>query len=161
MKSHSDTRRQLLRAGLAVPLLGSGVLQTAAAGADTNADTNTGLVLPERLLAEARNLYGYEAEQIALSSRVVLHVPEVAENQFLVPVRVGGEPGMVSSIAILVAKGDKPLAGFFTLYEGSDLPLRLWIRMPGSSALYMLARTAEGLVGAKAYVKVTSSGCGG
>ena len=156
MYSYSDKRRTLIKAGLTVPLLSHIALPAPAA----QTAEGSRLLLPPRLLAEARRLYGDEADNILVTDRLELHAPVIAENGAVVPVRVSGARELVSSLAVLIEQGPSPLGGFFTLYDGVDIPVRLRVRLPKTSDLYLLAQTSQGLLGTKANVKVTI-GCGG
>ena len=156
MDSESNKRRGFIKAGLAAPLFGVMPWTAPLANANQHGD----FLVPQDIYEELVKLYGNAANTIANTDRLKLAVPAIAENGAVVPVRVNGEKGHFSSLAIFVAKNPKPLATRFTLHEGTDLSIAVRLKMGKSSDIYVVANTDRGLVGTKGLVKVTI-GCGG
>lgn len=156
MNTHSDKRRKFVKAGLALPFVASTPWQVSGA----KAGQLESFPLPENIRAELFWLYGEQAMYIVSTDRIKLKVPAIAENGAVVPLSVGGESGLVSSLAIFVAQNPKPLASRCRLYEGTDLDVSLRIKMGKTSDIYLVAQTDQGLLGVKRLVKITI-GCGG
>ena len=156
MDSESNKRRGFIKAGLAVPLFGVMPWTASLANAHPHGD----FLVPQDIHEELIKLYGNGANTIANTDKLELAVPPIAENGAVVPVRVKGEKGHFSSLAIFVARNPKPLASRFTLHEGTDLGIAVRLKVGKTSDIYVVANTDKGLVGVKRLVKVTI-GCGG
>ena len=165
MSSPSKIRRRFIKAGLAVPLIGSlpllvpGKESTALAGESSVIAGNTFLV-PENIYQDLFMIYGGDANYIQTTDRMTIQAPDIAENGAVVGVNVKGEKGLVSSLAIFVDQNPKPLVSQFKLHEGADLAVGLRLKIGKTSGVYVIAETKNGLVGARNTVKVTI-GCGG
>ena len=156
MKQQINNRRRFIKTSLAIPLLTNFKFNSAYAS-----KTPGGLFLiPGAIYDEVVALYGNDANYIASTDRLDLKVPPIAENGAVVSVSISGDERLVSSVAIFVEKNQKPLAASYILHEGSNLPLAIRVKLSRTSDIYMIARTANGLVGVKKEVKITI-GCGG
>jgi len=154
MKHHSDKRRRLITASLAIPLLGN-------IPAIPVAQASQGrFFVPEEIQNDLYGIYGNEAKTIFSTDKLFLKAPDIAENGAVVPMSVTGKKGLVSSMAIFVEKNPKSLTSTCTFHETTDLSFSIRIKLSKTSDIYVIAKTQDGLLGIKKKVKVTI-GCGG
>lgn len=156
MKQQINKRRRFIKTSLAIPLF------THLNNNSVRAHEVSGssFLVPGVIYDELVALYGNDANFIGSTNRLFLKVPPIAENGAVVSVNVSGDESLVSSVTIFVERNKIPLAAHYTLHEGSGLPVALRVKVSRTSDVYMIARTANGLVGIKEQVKVTI-GCGG
>jgi len=155
MTSFSHTRRQIIKASLAVPLLATLPLAQAS-------EVNS-FQIPRNMHQDIDRLFGVSADSVIRASKnqIKIKMPDIAENRDVVPMSVIGEKGLVSTFAVFAEQNMNPLVGVFKLTEGSDLAMRLRARINKSSEVYVIAQTNQGIViGTQKLVKVTI-GCGG
>lgn len=155
MNPQSNDRRRFIKTGLAVPLLAHMPFNITM----THAASGRKFPVPAAIHNELVRLYGDHANHIAATERITLSAPELAESNVQIPIKVTGEKGWVTSLALLVEKNPKPLATRCTLLAGVDLEVSFRIRMASSSDIFLVAETRNGLVGVRKHVKYTI-GCG-
>jgi len=145
-------RRNLLKMGLALPVIGSLRWKSASASPD-------GLLLPDEYLNQAESIYGKRAYATTYSQEIDIKVAEIAENSAQVPISISA-PGMsFFSILIFVERNPVALSASCFLYAGGDAPVSLRLKVVGSSDIFVVADTSQGLLFNKCAVKVTI-GCG-
>ena len=103
-------------------------------------------------------LYGRPLE---LSDKVVLDVPEIAENGAVVPVSVSSTLPNITGISILVPENPFALAAAYKLGEGSMPSIGCRLKMAKTSKVVAVVESGGKLYAASKDVKVTLGGCGG
>jgi len=156
MNPESNNRRRFIKASLTVPLLSNYPFNYSFA----NTLSNENFFVPENIYHELFAIYGGDANAIASTDRIKVKTPAIAENGAVVPVRVIGEKGLVSSLAIFITKSPKTLVTRCNFHDGVDLAIGTRIKIRQTDDVYVIAQTKQGLVGVKQTVKVTI-GCGG
>jgi sulfur-oxidizing protein SoxY len=95
------------------------------------------------------------------SDKIMLKVPEIAENGAVVPVTVATTLEDVESISIIVENNPRPLAASFELLPGALPEISSRIKMGETSDVVVLVSTPSGIFSTSKNVKVTIGGCGG
>ncbi len=95
------------------------------------------------------------------SDRVVLKIPEIAENGAVVPVTISTDLENVESISVVVAKNPTPLAASFALGPRSVANVSVRIKMGESSQVLAVVKAGGKHYSTSKDVKVTIGGCGG
>lgn len=155
MKTKFNNRRRFLKTGLALSLLGH-LPQRPAFSHYAHND----LVLPQQLQGIVDDLYGPDCSHIKLTERFKIHLPDIAENNAVVSMRVEGPKNEVSSFALLAAVNPEPLLCHCLLSEHTDVSVAVRGKVLRSTDIYLVAQTRSGLIGAKRHVKY-AIGCGG
>lgn len=157
MRQPSEQRRRLLQAGLAAPLI-STLPVIAHAAVRPNAHV---LPIPATIQQAAAQYFGEPLTAVMTSSSIALKVPSIAENGAVVPVTVMGDSGIVTELAVFVEKNRQPLAGICRLHNRTDLNVGFRLKLSRTSDVYVIAKTADGLIGERQAVKVTIGCMGG
>jgi len=108
--------------------------------------------------AALTDLFG---ESPVASDRIVLKIPDIAENGAVVPVTVSTDLENVESISVLVDKNPTPLAASFDLSSRSLPSVSVRIKMGQTSPVHAVVRADGVLYSTTKNVKVTIGGCGG
>jgi sulfur-oxidizing protein SoxY len=93
------------------------------------------------------------------SAKIVLDLPQLAENGALVPITVTSTLPGSREILILVDGNPSPLAVRFTIPEGTEPFVATRIRMAQSGTVYAAVRSDEGLYATARAVEVIVGGC--
>ncbi|NYZ15478.1 thiosulfate oxidation carrier protein SoxY [Azospirillum sp. RWY-5-1] len=158
MNQHQTQRRQVLRAGGGLAVLGA----LAAAG----------IVLPRQALAEwnkqafdAKTLddamKAMGAEAPANSGDVQIVASDIAENGAVVPVQAVSKLPKTEKIAILVEKNPSMLAASFDLGPETLPEVTARIKMGQTSNVIVVVKADGKFYMASKEIKVTLGGCGG
>jgi len=149
------------------------VLRSAGATGALVAALAAGLLKPERALAAnwdksafrqktaADALKSIGAQDAEKSSKVMLDVPEIAENGAVVPVEITSHVPGTTSIAVVIDKNPFPLTSRFSFKEGALPYVKLNVKMGQSSNIRAIAEANGKHYVAIKGVKVTIGGCGG
>jgi sulfur-oxidizing protein SoxY len=100
-------------------------------------------------------------KSVTQSDKVMLKVPDIAENGAVVPVTVKTKITGVKSISLIVVENPNPLSASFKLMPGVDAEISTRIKMGQSSDVIAAVETDSGVYTTKKNVKVTIGGCGG
>ena len=103
-------------------------------------------------------LYGKPYET---SDKVMLDVPEIAENGAVVPVSVSSTLEGVTGISILVPGNPSTLAAAYVLPAGTMPSIGCRLKMAKTSDVIAVVEAGGKLYAASKEVKVTLGGCGG
>ena len=147
-------------AGLAV---GAGILPTALLAEDPKAAepaaATEAAAAPEKAKSSFDTAIITSAE---VSDKIKLKVPDVAENGAVVPITVDatGLEG-ATSIQVIAMNNPEPLAGAFTLAEGTLAFASTRIKMGKTGSVVALVTVGDKTFKAEKSVKVTIGGCGG
>jgi len=98
---------------------------------------------------------------VTQSDKVMLKVPDIAENGAVVPVTVKTKITGVKRISLIVVENPNPLSASFKLMPGAEADISTRIKMGQSSDVIAVVETDSGVYTAKKKVKVTIGGCGG
>lgn len=173
----NELRRYLLRAaggGVVVALSGGaglsgiGPAQAAEAASAAGISAQPGMPLPDEAVADTlERLFGARPLEDA-GERIRFDAPLIAENGFVVPVRIETSLPMtaddyVRSIYIISDRNRRPLNAQFAFTPASgSASVGTNIRLASSSDVRVIAETSTGrLYQARREVKVTVGGCGG
>lgn len=149
------------------------VLRGASATGAFVAALAAGLLKPERVLAAswdksafrqksaADALRSIGAQDAEKSGKVMLDVPEIAENGAVVPVEITSHVPGTTSIAVVIDKNPFPLTSRFSFKEGALPYVKLNVKMGQSSEIRAIAEANGKHYVAMKGVKVTIGGCGG
>jgi sulfur-oxidizing protein SoxY len=119
---------------------------------------------PDKAFAatEAQNviaeLFG---ESPVASDRVIMKIPDIAENGAVVPVTISTDLEDVESISVVVVNNPTPLAASFELSPRSVPKISVRIKMGQTSAVQGVVKAGGKLYSVEKEVKVTIGGCGG
>jgi sulfur-oxidizing protein SoxY len=103
-------------------------------------------------------LYG---KDLAMSDKISLETPEIAENGAVVPVSISTKLPNVTSISILVPENPYALAASYTL-PGDTMPqVSCRLKMAKTTKVIAVVESDGKLFAAANDVKVTLGGCGG
>ena len=108
--------------------------------------------------AALKLLYG---KQMEISDKVILDVPEIAENGAVVPVSVSTTLPNVTGITILVPENPSALAASYKLADGAMPSVGCRLKMAKTSNVVAVVESDGKLYTASKEVKVTLGGCGG
>lgn len=103
-------------------------------------------------------LYG---KPVQVSDKVMLDVPEIAENGAVVPVSVSTTLPNVTGITILVPENPSALAASYKLADGAMPSVGCRLKMAKTSNVVAVVESDGKLYSASKEVKVTLGGCGG
>lgn len=106
-------------------------------------------------------LKGIGAGASADSPKLVLKVPEIAENGAVVPVDVSSDIPNTTSIAIIIEKNPTPLSAQFDFSNGALPEVSARVKMGQTSLVKAVAKADGKFYTAQKEVKVTVGGCGG
>jgi len=95
------------------------------------------------------------------SDRVIMKIPDIAENGAVVPVTVSTDLEKVESISVVVDNNPTPLAALFELGPRSQAKISVRIKMAESSPVRAIVKADGNLYSTEKEVKVTIGGCGG
>jgi sulfur-oxidizing protein SoxY len=149
------------------------ILRSAGATGALVAALAAGLLKPERALAvnwdksafrqktAADALRSIGAQDAEKSGKVMLDVPEIAENGAVVPVEITSHVPGTTSIAVVIDKNPFPLTSRFSFEEGALPYVKLNVKMGQSSDIRAIAEANGKHYVAMKGVKVTIGGCGG
>ncbi len=98
---------------------------------------------------------------ITESDKVMLKIPDIAENGAVVPVTVSTELANVESISVVVLNNPTPLAAMFEMSPQSVPDISVRIKMGESSVVQAIVKADGKLYSRSKEVKVTIGGCGG
>lgn len=154
METNNNERRKFIKSTLA----GSLLINCAWARADAAQDD--GLIVPDKTQDELNKLYGHWAYTVYTTDKLVLKVPDIAENGAVVPVYIMAEKGLFSSIALFVEENPNPLAAMCRLHPAAEPTLGLHVKVRKTSNIILVAQADSVLFGVKKLIKVTV-GCGG
>jgi sulfur-oxidizing protein SoxY len=98
---------------------------------------------------------------ITESDKVMLKIPDIAENGAVVPVTVSTELANVESISVVVLNNPTPLAAMFEMSPTSVPDISVRIKMGESSLVQVIVKADGKLYSRSKEVKVTIGGCGG
>ena len=104
---------------------------------------------------------GVGAQDAEKSSKVMLDVPEIAENGAVVPVEITSHVPGTTSIAVVIDKNPFPLTSRFDFKDGALPYVKLNVKMGQSSNIRAIAEANGKHYVAMKGVKVTIGGCGG
>ena len=105
-----------------------------------------------------KQLYGKPLE---VSDKVILEVPEIAENGAVVPVSVSTTLDAVTSISILVPENPFTLAASYKMSDATMPAIGCRLKMAKTSNVIALVEAGGKIYAASKEVKVTLGGCGG
>lgn len=105
-----------------------------------------------------RALYGKPLET---SDKVMLEVPEIAENGAVVPVSVSTTLPNVTSISILVEENPFTVAASYKLTDVSLPSIGCRLKMAKTTGVIAVVEAGDKLYSTSKQVKVTLGGCGG
>ena len=105
-----------------------------------------------------RSIGAQDAEK---SGKVMLDVPEIAENGAVVPVEITSHVPGTTSIAVVIDKNPFPLTSRFSFEDGALPYVKLNVKMGQSSNIRAIAEANGKHYVAMKGVKVTIGGCGG
>lgn len=149
------------------------VLRGAGATGALVAALAAGLLKPERALAAnwdksafrqknaADALRSIGAQGAEKSAKVMLDVPEIAENGAVVPVEITSHVPGTTAIAVVIDKNPFPLTSRFSFENGALPYVKLNVKMGQSSDIRAIAEANGKHYVAMKGVKVTIGGCGG
>jgi sulfur-oxidizing protein SoxY len=148
-------RRKFLKIAFAISTAGLSILQSilvhagwfAADFAPTTFDAAMKQLLKDKKVVE--------------TDKIVLTIPEIAENGALVPVTVTSTLEEINSFALLAELNPVPLAIQVQLTPDIEPFLSARLKLAETSYVYALAETEKGWFSARKKVKVTIGGCGG
>jgi sulfur-oxidizing protein SoxY len=95
------------------------------------------------------------------SDKVMLKIPDIAENGAVVPVSVSTDLANVESISVVVLNNPTPLAAVFEMSPQSVPDISVRIKMGESSLVQVIVKADGKLYSRSKEVKVTIGGCGG
>ncbi len=95
------------------------------------------------------------------SDKIMLKVPEIAENGAVVPVTIKTSLENVESISIVVEHNPMPMVATFEILPGTLTDISCRIKMAKTSDVTAVVKTSNGLYSTAKQVKVTIGGCGG
>ena len=98
---------------------------------------------------------------ITESDKVMLKIPDIAENGAVVPVSVSTDLANVESISVVVLNNPTPLAAVFEMSPQSVPDISVRIKMGESSLVQVIVKADGKLYSRSKEVKVTIGGCGG
>ena len=104
------------------------------------------------------DLFGQAATD---SDKVMMKIPDIAENGAVVPVTIKTDLADVESISIVVVNNPTPLAASFVMSPKSLPSVSVRIKMGESSEVRALVMAGGTLYSTTKEVKVTIGGCGG
>jgi sulfur-oxidizing protein SoxY len=149
------------------------ILRSAGATGALAAALAAGLLRPERALAANWDKSAFRqktaedalksigAQDAEKSSKVILDVPEIAENGAVVPVEITSHIPGTTSIAVVIDKNPFPLTSRFDFKDGALPYVKLNVKMGQSSNIRAIAEANGKHYVAMKGVKVTIGGCGG
>ncbi len=104
----------------------------------------------------------YGTTDVMKDDKVVLKLPDIAENGAAVPVTVSTTLSNAKTMTIIIDKNPRPLAVSWELTEGTIPKFSTRIKMRKTSNVRLIVEDANGkLHEAVKEVKVTVGGCGG
>ena len=103
----------------------------------------------------------FGGKSVTQSDKVMLKVPDIAENGAVVPVTVKTKMTGVKSISLIVVENPNPLSASFNMMPGVEAEISTRIKMGQSSDVIAAVETDNGVYTTKKNVKVTIGGCGG
>ena len=95
------------------------------------------------------------------SDKVMMKIPDIAENGAVVPVTIKTDLENVESISIVVVNNPTPLAASFIMSPRSVPTISVRIKMGESSQVVALVKAGGAVYSTTKEVKVTIGGCGG
>jgi sulfur-oxidizing protein SoxY len=148
-------RRKFLKITLASITAGLSILETALAHAGWSAAD----FAPTTFDAAMKQLL--KGKKAVETDKIVLTIPEIAENGALVPVTVTSTLEGINSFALLAELNPVPLAIQLHLTPDIEPFLSARLKLAETSYVYALAETDKGWFSVRKKVKVTIGGCGG
>ena len=105
--------------------------------------------------------HSFETKAIALSDKINLKIPTIAENGAVVPLTVTSSLDNVEQIYIFVEKNPVPLVAIFNLSPELDAFVSARVKMAKTSQVTIIVKAESRLYKTQKLVKVTIGGCGG
>lgn len=122
-------------------------------------------VWPERAFAAKEKSAAlaeiFGSDVTTATDKIILKVPEIAENGAVVPVSIKTTLQNVESVSIVVEKNPRPLAATFEIPQGTLADISCRLKMAETSDVMAVIKTSDGIYSAAKQVKVTIGGCGG
>jgi sulfur-oxidizing protein SoxY len=146
------TRRYLLQAGAAWAALAALPRQLLAARADSAFAAGSAQDVLQAL---------YGTQRLQPTTRVVLDLPDSAENGAVVPVTVRTDLEGVQSITLIVRKNPSPLAVSFEVGADTDAEISTRIKLTDSSSVLAVVKTRDQVYGIEKSVAVKLGACVG
>jgi sulfur-oxidizing protein SoxY len=141
---------------------------TVVAGA-TGVAVSAGILSPNiasaASLAEAKTvdeiLKALGATDAAVSDKIKIKAPEIAENGAVVPVGITSEIAGTTEITSITAANPTPFAAKYTFGEGAEPAIKSRFKMGKTTDVIVVVKAGDKFYTAKSNVKVTKGGCGG
>ena len=146
-------RRQLVKALLATPLLGS-LFRSAAVMANWNIEAFRKTTEKEALESF------FPGREILESDAISIDAHELVENGAVVPVKIKSDLPEVSGISILVALNPNPLIAHFELSPVCRAFVATRIKIGAPSDIIAVVESAGKLYSKRKFVEVVEGGCG-
>jgi len=103
----------------------------------------------------------FKTNDIALSDKINLKIPTIAENGAVVPLTVTSSLENVEQVSIFVEKNPIPLVALFNLSPNVDTFVSARVKMAKTSNVIVIIKAQSRLYRTQKKVKVTIGGCGG
>ncbi len=160
-----SARRMILKGAVAGSLAGlgftGGSLLPTTAYADADAKIWPQNAFKQKGEAETlKELYG-KPSATAVSDKINLDAPEIAENGAVVPIAITSTLPKVTGIAILVLENPNVLAAAYKIPDGTEAAVSSRLKMAKTSKVVAIVELDGKLYSATKEVKVTVGGCGG
>ncbi len=157
-----DPQRRLILQGFGLAGVAGTALLTGAMQAAYAADAATWPAKAFAQKSEADALKAFYGEDVTMSDKVSLNVPEIAANGAVVPVSVDGSAlPNVTSIAVLIPKNPFTLTAAYEIPAGTIPSVSCRVKMAKTANVIAVVKSGGKLYGASKQVKVTLGGCGG
>jgi len=103
----------------------------------------------------------FNSKAIIESDRIILKIPEIAENGAVVPVNINTDLPNVETISLFAEKNLHPLSAAFTIPKGTTPNVSVRIRLAETMNVKAIVKSDGKLYSTQKEVKVTIGGCGG
>ncbi len=103
----------------------------------------------------------FNNKEIIESDRILLKIPEIAENGAVVPVNINTDLPNVETISLFAEKNLHPLSAAFTIPKGTTPNVSVRIRLAETMNVKAIVKSDGKLYSTQKEVKVTIGGCGG
>jgi len=94
------------------------------------------------------------------SDRIVLEVPQIAEDGAIVPISIDADISGISELVILAERNPNPIAARFKFSEPAEPFVYTRIKLNETGDVVVIAKTGDGSFYARKNVKVLVGGCG-
>jgi sulfur-oxidizing protein SoxY len=158
-----SARRMILKGAVAGGLAGLGLAggtmhSPAYADADAKAWPQNAFKEKDQA-AVLKELYGKTVA--AVSDKINLDAPEIAENGAVVPIAITSTLPKVTGIVVLVLENPNILAAAYRIPDGTEAAAASRLKMAKTSKVVAIVESDGKLFSATKEVKVTVGGCGG